>query len=294
MDRCLGNFYIINFIILFIRLLEEKEFLIIQRIISSSVFIFLLIALFLPLVSPLSNTHSLAIDQHQGDIVNVKQNLSNLEPGDIAFKFPDIFPNFFPKIIDHCLLFIEFDYSTGKYVFIEANVPNEIVQYVYETESSLTKHPYGPVARVKHANETQKDNAINFAKKQVGKSFQMEVINKNYNPEDIDNDPYANEWYCSELMWAAYYNCNNSFSESEPRGGYVYGEGIDLDRNGWNTIFFNISIVAPREILFNEDEVNVFYLHNNTKVNRPFMRDYGMDDVYQLLFSTMIKFDRFF
>ena len=237
-----------------------------KRIIIFTVFIILTFTTLLPFSTNSSIINSLAVENNQAYSSLFKQNLSNLKPGDIAFKFPDIFPNFFPKIIDHCLLFVEFDNSTGLYVFIEANVPNEIVQYIYENESSLIKLPYGPVARVKNANDTQKQNAINFAKNQVGKSFQMIVINKNYNPEDIKNDPYANEWYCSELIWAAYYNCNNSFPELEPQFGYVYGEGIDLDRNGWNKNILNISIVFPREILFNRIEVSVYNLHN-TDIN---------------------------
>jgi hypothetical protein len=101
----------------------------------------------------------------------------------------------------------------------------------------------------------------------------MIVINKNYNPEDINNDSYANEWYCSELIWAAYYNCNNSYPESEPQLGYVYGKGIDLDRNGWNNNLLNISIVFPREILLNRMVVSVFNLHNVSNIDNYFMNN---------------------
>lgn len=189
-----------------------------------------------------------------------EQNLSQLQPGDIAFMHPDITPDYLPTIIDHCLLFIEYNSSTDVYVFIEASALHSQVQYRYETESSLTGLFFGPFATVKHASITQKQNAIDFAKKQLGKSFQGEWINKNFNPEDTENDSYANEWYCSELIWAAYYNCNNTFPEAEPKTGYIYGEGIDLDRNGWHKNMFNSSIVAPKEILRNRRETSVFYL----------------------------------
>lgn len=261
--------------------------MVIKKTVYLGFFIFLSLALILSSLPFLSDTTYYAVGQNQYSFSLCKQNFTKLEPGDIVFKFPDVFPNFFPKIIDHCLLFVEFDNSTGLYVFIEANVPNEIVQYVYETESSLTNFPYGPVARVEDANNSQKLNAINFAKGQVGKSFQMEVINKNYNPEDVINDPYANEWYCSELMWAAYYNCNNSFPESEPQQGYVYGEGIELDRNGWNKTILNISIVAPREILLNKNKVSVFYLHNVTNSNEYHISNKIFMDVYQILYPRM-------
>lgn len=191
----------------------------------------------------------------------IEQNLSKLEPGDIAFKHPEVFPDFFPTIIDHCLLFVEFDNQTGRYVFIEAGMESDHVQYRNETESALLGPFYGPFAKVRHANEAQKQNAIDFAKRQLGKPFQGNWINKNYNPEDIQNDSLADEWYCSELIWAAYYNCNNCFPEEEPPDGYIYGNGIDLDRNGWNKNPLNYSIVAPREILRNPLEVKVYHLN---------------------------------
>jgi hypothetical protein len=195
------------------------------------------------------------------DSVHLDQNLTRLQPGDIAFKHPEVFPDYFPTIIDHCLLFIEYDNSTDRYLFIEAGIPHDEVQYRYVTESELTGPFFGPFAKVKHANETQKQNAIDFAKRQIGRSFQGQWINKNYDPTDTENDSFADEWYCSELIWAAYYNCNNSFPENEPVNGYVYGEGIDLDRNGWKKNLFNYSIVAPREILRNRSEIRVFYLN---------------------------------
>ena len=186
------------------------------------------------------------------------QNLSMLQPGDIAFKHPDIFP----IILDHCLLYIGYNNSTGMYVFIEASAMNDQVKYRYENESTLIGPFYGPFAKVKHANNSQKQNAIDFAKKQLGKPFQGAWINKNYNPEDTINDSLADEWYCTELIWAAYYNCNNPFPEEEPEDGYVYGEGIDLDRNGWGKNLLNITTVHPLEIFFNLFEVRVYHLNN--------------------------------
>ncbi len=188
------------------------------------------------------------------------QNLSLLEPGDIAFKRPD----WFPYALNHCLLYIGYNDSTGLYIFIEAyGVGDQQVQYRYENESTLTGLLYGPFAKVRHANDSQKQNAIDFAKTQLGKPFQRDWINKNNNPEDTVNDSLADEWYCSELVWAAYYNCNNPFPAEEPEEGYVYGDGIDLDRNGWNKNVLDIVTVHPLEILFNFFEVKIFSLRNN-------------------------------
>lgn len=201
---------------------------------------------------------SRCIPNRAGSFPTNGQNLSMLEPGDIAFKRPDWFPYF----LNHCLLYIGYNNSTGLYVFIEAYGVGQLVKYRYENESTLIGSFYGPFAKVRHANNTQKQNAIDFAKTQLGKPFQGQWINKNYNPKDTVNDPLADKWYCSELVWAAYYNCNNSFPEEEPEDGYVYGEGIDLDRNGWEKNLLNITTVHPLEILFNLFEVRVYQLNN--------------------------------
>ena len=191
--------------------------------------------------------------------------ISELEPGDIAFKHPDIFPDYFPTIIDHCLIYIEYNKSTEKYVFIEAGIHNSCVQYRYETKENITGEMWGPFARVRNANSTQKFNAINFTKRQLGKKFQGEFFgitaNKNYNPTDVDNDILANEWYCSELIWAAYYNCNNPFPEDEPEQGYTYGDGIDIDRNEWKENILGHTVVWPMEIYNNIRDIKKIFLN---------------------------------
>ena len=197
-----------------------------------------------------------------------------LEPGDIAFKHPDIFPDRFPAIIDHCLLYIKYNELTDRYVFIEAGIHSSSVQYRNETKENITGGMWGSFARVKNANSTQKQNAINFTKRQLGKKFQGEFFgisaDKNYNPNDVDNDAFANEWYCSELIWAAYYNCNNPFPEEEPKDGYIYGDGIDIDRNGWKQNILGHTVVAPKEIANNIRHVKKFYLKNvqNVTINK--------------------------
>ncbi len=197
--------------------------------------------------------------------------ISELEPGDIAFKHPDIFPNRFPTIIDHCLLYVKYNEQADRYVFIEAGIHGSSVQYRNETEENITGELWGPFARVITANSTQKQNAINFAKRQLGKKFQGEFFgisaDKNYNPNDVDNDAFANNWYCSELVWAAYYNCNNPFPEQEPEGGYTYGDGIEIDRNGWKKNILGHTVVWPKEIANNRRCVKKFYLDNTQSIS---------------------------
>lgn len=198
----------------------------------------------------------------------------DLEPGDIAFKHPAVFPDRFPTLIAHCILYVGYNKLTGKYVFIEAGAYDG-VQYRNETEENLTGEFYGPFARVRRATSIQKQNAIDFAKTQLGKKFQSEFLgieaDKNYDPTDRP-DPFADEWYCSELVWAAYYNCDHSFPKEEPKEGYTYGEGIDIDRNEWKKTIFGHSLVRPKEILRNVFDIKTFILNekNQRDIVEPF------------------------
>jgi hypothetical protein len=182
-----------------------------------------------------------------------------LKAGDIAFKHPEAFPG--PVIIDHCLLCAGYNNITETYEFIEAHF-HYGVQSRFEKKENLSHPDWGPFARVRTATDFQKKNAIDFARKQIGKDFQIEWINKNYNPTDIENDTLALEWYCSELIWAAYYNCNNAFPLYLDEKNCIYGDGIDIDLNGWQKVF-NLTIVAPREIIFDDDVKRILLPHDD-------------------------------
>ncbi|RLF58255.1 MAG: hypothetical protein DRN27_05875 [Thermoplasmata archaeon] len=143
---------------------------------------------------------------------------SNLQPGDIAFKHPEAFKG--PVIIDHCLICTDYNASIDTYSFIEAHFHHG-VQFRHEKRENLSTLTWGPYVRVISANDTQKQNAISFAKPQIGREFQNEWMNKKYNPTDLQNDSFADEWYCSELIWAAYYNCNNFFADDVGEKEYV-------------------------------------------------------------------------
>lgn len=75
-------------------------------------------------------------------------------------------------------------------------------------------------AHVTTASESDRLTAVEWAKDRLGRPYQYKqwVQSANYNPYDPDDD-YSNRWYCSELIWAAYYNQNN--------------QRIDLCKNNW-------------------------------------------------------------
>ena len=75
------------------------------------------------------------------------------------------------------------------------------------------------ILRVSGANITQKSSAVNFCISQLGKNYMIDFA-KNTSADESD-------WYCSELVWAAYYN-----------------QGINIETTGW----YNEPGITPRDI----------------------------------------------
>jgi len=192
----------------------------------------------------------------------------NLEKGDITFRNIDeeLYPLF--KYFLHSMMY------TGntridkngyiEYEFIEANGGRGVIYRYYTKEEILNPedglHRYS--YRVKDITSEQVDNAVDFAITQLGQPF-LEIIKqyKNYNPED-ENDPHSDEWYCTEIVWAAYYNCFNEFPNQEPEEGYTYGEGIDIDANGGYH-------VLPADIMYsrNTERINLYVVKETEEEN---------------------------
>jgi uncharacterized protein YycO len=205
-----------------------------------------------------------------------------LEPGDIIIYFiNNTLDNnkALPRRVGHCRLFIEYNYTTKKYTFIEAASPVLKIEY---TELELIRFAilgkYEKILIVKvNATQEQRQNAISFAELQIGKEFDFNYrrINKNHNTsQTYDKD--ANEWYCSELPWAAYYNCNNYFDKTRPSDEYIFGQGIDIDNNGWTKDIKDFrgnthSFVAPTDIL-KDDDVQVLEIWQRTLYNIIYFR----------------------
>ena len=83
------------------------------------------------------------------------------------------------------------------------------------------------IARVKGIEPWQIDDAVEWARLRIGDPYQHWsltewTVDKWHIAGDPDPDhfPLSGEWYCSELVWAAYYNI-------PPTGT------IDIDYNGW-------------------------------------------------------------
>lgn len=104
--------------------------------------------------------------------------------------------------------------------------------------------------RVKSANSSQKQKAIDWTCDRIGAPYQSILIPwlllKIANP-DFPN-PTANKWYCMELVWAAYYN-----------------QGIDLDKNGWKIDFLYVPCVWGDDIL-TDDDIEIIYREVNDSI----------------------------
>jgi uncharacterized protein YycO len=140
--------------------------------------------------------------------MNLKNNVTQksnvpdyLEPGDIIFFECRNYSHFYAGW-DHCGLYI------GNNEFIHASEYLGVV--IKQNISLFFKFDIDIVfGKVKSANETQKLKAIEFAESQIGKPYLITF------PKDPC--PSSKEWYCSELLWAAYLH-----------------QGIDIDKNAWN------------------------------------------------------------
>lgn len=75
------------------------------------------------------------------------------------------------------------------------------------------------VYRVTRATNSQKTSAVNFCIGQLGKGYSLDFAK--------DTSSSEKNWYCSELVWAAYYNL-----------------GIDIE----TTNLINEPGITPRDI----------------------------------------------
>jgi cell wall-associated NlpC family hydrolase len=107
--------------------------------------------------------------------------------------------------------------------------------------------------RVKTANESQRQAAVDWAVRQIGMPYQvffdipwfgLKIVNPNF------PFPTADKLYCMELPWIAYYR-----------------QGIDIDRNGWRFPRW----VTGNDILY-DDDIEVIYeeVQNSTEFVKPY------------------------
>lgn len=197
-----------------------------------------------------------------------------LQPGDIILYINTQYLPLFGWHCGHCRLFKEYNSTTNKYTIISTSKQVQMKNICEEEVYSFAKECFCEKIFIVRINATteQKQNAIAFAERQIGKKFDLFYlnINKNFNPEDR-NDRHANKFYCTELTWAAYYSCNNFFNKTKPNEGYIYGEGIDIDYNGWTKDIVyrfghKFSFVHPLDIVKDDDVLEIFDIYTSERL----------------------------
>ncbi len=218
--------------------------------------VIVLVPLFL-LVNPMSSG-SLVAENGNERIVN-RDNYHvppYLEVGDILFcewKYYNADPGW-----DHVALYI------GDDRFIEATAAGNGVVRVIDLDWLMGFTKAICYGQVKTANTSQRRGAVAFAQSQLGKPYQYldfckPLLNRSKNPS-----PTSQAWYCTELVWAAYYN-----------------QGINLDLKGvlWGP-------VMPSEMCWDND-VEMYTWH---RLNRWHLGMYAEWILYQLKLLLFIKF----
>jgi uncharacterized protein YycO len=114
-----------------------------------------------------------------------------------------------------------------------------IVTYDDLFTSWMLKDPQ--FARVVNATAEQRHAATEWALGRIGDKYQTWDPRKCADPNS--SMITARRWYCSEIVWAAYYN-----------------QGIEIDKNGWTrdfpSFFPVISAVSPQDIFDDNDLIH--------------------------------------
>jgi hypothetical protein len=214
------------------------------------IFLFILLSNFTIGANTLPDYENLNSNQRLKDSSYINfATYSDMKPGDILFQVSQY-------VITHCLLLKNYNPINEEFEFIEANSIHGVRNTIL-SKNSLNFLIHNKFARIRNVTSTQINNAILFAESQVGKKFELDMFihDKNYIPNDL-NDPNSYTWYCTELIWAAYYNCNN-----HPNSG-IYGNGIDIDRNGWKKDCLIFSMVWPWDVIW-DDDIELFFIRRN-------------------------------
>ena len=164
-------------------------------------------------------------------------NSLNLEKGDIVWRWVD--ENFFPlfQYFMHPLMFTG-NIDGDLYEFVESHGGKDVClttlpEYRIKDQGIFR---YGHRLKEEYRTPELINNVINFAtaSDRLDDEFvsifyfdeegYLQYHDKNYDPYD-SSDPLSDKWYCTELIWAAYYN-----------------QGINLDMNDGPILSIDLQI----------------------------------------------------
>jgi hypothetical protein len=150
--------------------------------------------------------------------------------------------------LDHIAIYL------GNDTFLCTTINNEtlvgevnIVSYDDLFGSWMLKNPR--FTRVMNATAEQRHNASMWAISRIGDKYQTWDPRKCADPDS--KMITARRWYCSEIIWAAYYH-----------------QGIEIDKNEWKrdfpSFFPIVSAVSPQDIF---DDNDMYHFPQNTTVS---------------------------
>jgi uncharacterized protein YycO len=145
---------------------------------------------------------------------------SNIKVGDILFcdikptlieTLKNIRPEWHVTISgfsnDHCAMYVGnnkfIEAAPYRFNFLTKDFIGVVVSPFWKIKLWATNFTYA------YVNTTQeiRNNAVSWAKTQIGEPYQIDFRHANPDPSDLSDDE-ANYWFCSELIWAAYWNQN--------------------------------------------------------------------------------------
>ncbi len=100
---------------------------------------------------------------------------------------------------------------------------------------------------VHSSDATQRSAACQWAAARFSEDYQNFYLWPWKCADPYAHEPFANRWYCMELVWGAYMNCNGPVGQ-----GYV---GIDIDQNGWDPPGW----VSGNDILGDIEDITWYY-----------------------------------
>ncbi|HIE43654.1 MAG TPA: hypothetical protein EYP78_02515, partial [Candidatus Omnitrophica bacterium] len=98
---------------------------------------------------------------------------------------------------------------------VEALFPKVVYSNITEWDPPATLRKNAvEILSISSANEGIRRNVADFAKRQVGKRYDLKWVQKK-------SDPNSLSWYCSELAWAAYINQGSEYDIEETSDNFV-------------------------------------------------------------------------
>ncbi|MCK4365388.1 MAG: hypothetical protein KAW45_05010 [Thermoplasmatales archaeon] len=151
---------------------------------------------------------------------------------------------------EHSVLYV------GDNKFIEADSINGVEEHTNYAHF-YTRAKNLVFLRVKSANSSQKQAAIDWAYDRIGTPYQVPIEPPWFGLKIANPNlpfPTADELYCMELVWAAYYN-----------------QSIDIDKNGWKIDALIFPMVWGDDII-NDDDIEIIYreVNDSTEFAKPY------------------------